>query len=322
MSKLGTVLKKVRRLATSSYLWRRLLLEVPPFSLVSWAYLSIRHSDYIWLNIFNKKAHQLFLKYPPEVNEAQKKAIEDLKNSGIAVFNFTDLFDKRELQELVRLSEKYIEEKKEFIEKTPQNKRTKYYVKGLFGDNPSVVLDNKLMCFVFEERILTIVNSYLNMFSRMQNLSLQYNIPVPGDSILSQNWHRDPEDKEMVKMFFYLRDVDSSNGPFSYVPGSHYRGPHRKAFGRKPFQGIYTKAGAVEEKLGDIIKEYMGKAGTILLCDTSGLHKGGHCTKNPRIILHAGYVTDASISRKKYTLNNKPEFSELSPAKKYALYLD
>ena len=139
----------------------------------------------------------------------------------------------------------------------------------------------------------------------------------------SQRWHRDPEDKIVVKMFLYLNDVDEKTGPFMYVRGSHHLGKYKNLFPTAPPAGSYPPLGSVEEKIskGDInIKT--GRAGTIIFCETSGLHKGGYATEKERLMFTAIYASKVATSPKVYKFpeNFDPLGLNLSRLASYAIF--
>ena len=37
------------------------------------------------------------------------------------------------------------------------------------------------------------------------------------------NFHRDPDDVKLTKIFFYLNDVSINNGPFQFIKTSHLK---------------------------------------------------------------------------------------------------
>jgi ectoine hydroxylase-related dioxygenase (phytanoyl-CoA dioxygenase family) len=128
-------------------------------------------------------------------------------------------------------------------------------------------------------------------------------VPIDSEAYLSQRWHRDPEDKKLVKVFMYINDVDEGTGPFTYVVGSQYGGKWRYLFPQRPPAGSYPIQGGVEKivKQSDI-KVCVAPAGTIIFCDTSGLHKGGFSTEKSRLMSMSCFVSSASRYPKNYTL--------------------
>jgi hypothetical protein len=131
------------------------------------------------------------------------------------------------------------------------------------------------------------------MFCRLTALDLWYNVATEGPDLYSQRWHRDPDDRVILKTFLYLRDVDEDNGPFCYIPGTHRAGPLRQKIGRLN----YPKPGVVERKFSPSRRQVCtGKAGTLVFCDTTGFHKGGHPKRGARLLFNAVYTSNASHS--------------------------
>lgn len=157
------------------------------------------------------------------------------------------------------------------------------------------------------------------MFSRLVAIDLWYNVAVDGPDEFSQRWHRDPEDRSIVKTFLYLRDVDETNGPFCYVPRTHKPRVFRPKIGRLN----YPDDGVIEKKFPPNLRQVCtGKAGTLIFCDTTGFHKGGHPTAGARLLFNAVYTSNASepISTGFRQFSLKGACSGLqSPAARYAI---
>jgi len=101
----------------------------------------------------------------------------------------------------------------------------------------------------------------------------------------SQLWHRDLEEKKMIKVFIYLNDVNENNGPFFYVKGSQPSGKSKISKFAPQYlpKGSYPDEATVKNTiLLDQIVCAKGKAGTIIFCDTAGLHKGGFVVEGER----------------------------------------
>lgn len=86
-------------------------------------------------------------------------------------------------------------------------------------------------------------------------------------------WHRDRYTKRQLKLIVYLSDVDENSGPFQFVKKSYTPGSKLKR--------IFTlkeKPGQLRFDDKDInfndVKNITGKKGTLLLADTTGLHRG------------------------------------------------
>jgi hypothetical protein len=93
-------------------------------------------------------------------------------------------------------------------------------------------------------------------------------------------WHRDMYNKKQIKFIIYLNDVEEDAGAFQYIPGSHKPLTKLRAFilgrGEYPGKTRYTDS---EIQQGEI-KTYTAKRGTLVVADTTGIHRGSPIT-NP-----------------------------------------
>ena len=85
-----------------------------------------------------------------------------------------------------------------------------------------------------------------------------------------------------VKVFIYLTDVSLDNGPHVYVPKSHLGLPLELSYDRR-----ITESEAVRFfEHGAVLQ---GDAGTIIIADTSGLHKAMTVKSGMRHILELDF---------------------------------
>lgn len=128
---------------------------------------------------------------------------------------------------------------------------------------------------------------------------LWYSIPNNSTQqrVWSQNWHRDPEDANVLKVMLFLRDVDSESGPFEYIAGSH------KAYYEycKPKSYLHPSMYACLE--GARVLSVECPAGTLVFANTSGLHRGGYTKSKPRLCCVWTYVPKESDCHVKFSLN-------------------
>ena len=87
--------------------------------------------------------------------------------------------------------------------------------------------------------------------------------------------------------------------------------------------GIYPDGAELEKRIAkDDIKICTGRAGTIVFCDTSGLHKGGFARASERVMFTAGYRTNGAVTpnRIRYPegYDMKRAAMKFSPASEYA----
>ena len=236
-----------------------------------------------------------------------------LKKNGIVIVN-NWLDNLEELQNYRRdIKTKYLNSIKRFLFEYWQSGET------LNFNNPFVNL-------ALSENVLAIVSNYLGCWPILHDYRLWETrlMKEKGIATWSQTWHRDPEDKKLLNIFIYLNDVeDYGTGPFQYIPGSHIEGPYWKVLPQVlPPTASYPGKENVEKLLGDKIISCYGKAGTVILADTSGLHRGGYSTTKPRLMFKALYTTTGNFG------NNKPRYklpaiipAELTKQQKFAIGL-
>ena len=94
----------------------------------------------------------------------------------------------------------------------------------------------------------------------------------------SHNWHRDPECAPCVKAMLFMRDVTEESGPFEYVVQSHNR------FAELSPPGRYADQSAVDVEVPTADKRrFLCEAGTVLIANTAGIHRGGYTQGRPRL---------------------------------------
>jgi phytanoyl-CoA dioxygenase PhyH len=147
-------------------------------------------------------------------------------------------------------------------------------------------------------RVLDVANAYLRMWAKLTYVDLWYTAPQPpgAERAASQLWHRDFDDKHLLKVFLYLVDVDEDAGPFEYVAGSQPGGRHREPRQWGPMQtGRFSEEEVANHVPTDEIKTFTAPRGTMIFCNTSGLHRGGFATAHPRALATATYCSPASL---------------------------
>lgn len=87
----------------------------------------------------------------------------------------------------------------------------------------------------------------------------------------TQLFHSDPDDFRILKFFIYLNDVNYSNGPFEYLVNSHLQ-PYVRFF--SPSEGFRLSQKQVKHLGFNKLVTCTGKAGTMLVADTVGIHRG------------------------------------------------
>jgi hypothetical protein len=266
-----------------------------------------------------------------ELNGAQRRALEALRTDGIAVLAFDDLFEAGLLSQLQDDIVRFIgrsEEKARGLGDRPASKGAvifrRFFMKSS-GTVPEFGLDSPSLRIAASDELLGIVNAYLGSRTRLYYLDNWFTPAYPGASgrIASQRWHRDPEDEHVVKLFVYLSDVGEDAGPFEYVRSSTGGGKYGELWRWGQDDRWYPPPEELEAAVDPEDRLVLvGPAGTIVLADTAGFHRGGFARNVPRVMCVATYLQpDADGKYADPRLSVSADGRELSPAVRAALGL-
>jgi len=318
--------KTLRRLQarTLGQLLRGGLVRVWPFSIFVHRHYRARLRPDRW-NDLNKRSIEVLRDHEPTLNPTQQTALSDLKADGIHVTTLDRLLNANGLlKELQDEAESLFQrpEVRSQIQQRISKDGIKWYVVRVFGFQPTLAVPPSLASLILDDRVLAIANSYLGVCSRVKYLDLWYNLPCDeaDPSVDSERWHRDNEDNQLIKLFLYLSDVDERSGPLSYIRGTQPGGRYGSLYPNNPPTGSFPPDGALERDLPDAeMYSCVGNAGTLLLYDACGFHRGGRTSNKPRIMLVATYASEAALDPLTYTLQNREQIEDLSVPGKYAI---
>ncbi len=290
--------------------------------------------DVNWRWVRNPASSRSFRKSPLKLNTLQERLVSELNATGVASCQFDELFQNPELwrslsahvsefsasaevQSVIRKRQQDFGEKQDFravehyiITKYPKDRK------------PLITVDNPLLNLHLNRLILDVVNSYLGMWSKLIYFDMWHTLPLDTDTrILSQRWHRDPEDRRKIRTFLYFSEVDTDAGAMEYLAGSQFGGPYGHVFEWKDPLGIpYPPDGEVERQIpASQLVILKGPPGTLFFCDTTGFHRGGTAKTRPRILATSAYVTPASLHRRRYEIDATVRDGPWSAPAKFAV---
>jgi hypothetical protein len=268
------------------------------------------------------------------LNAVQQQALDALRTEGVAIVSFSDLFgDSAFWSELEADMRSFVQETERELPGLSIDERkarfgTKWFLVRRFRakrGEPQLAIppDNPWLRLGIASELLDVVNAYRGQMMRLHDVDNWYTVPEGDetDRVLSQKWHRDGWEKHIVKVFTYFSDVDAGAGPLEYVRGSAEGGKYGSLWPWEeeevyPNQAEFTAA--VDEP--DCIT-LTGPPGTIVICDTSGFHRGGFAHSKPRILSYHTYLSDEGNQRhrRKFRVDWTVGDAELSEAAKYGL---
>jgi hypothetical protein len=272
-------------------------------------------TDLTWRYVANFRPWLEYQRTRSPMSNRNERLLRDLVRNGIlttsiaALLNNTCLFE--ELEAAVQAKEAELVGE---IQKTRANMVSsdgiKSYFLPLLGSQPILDPNNIFARFALHPHILNLVNGYFGMLTKLRYYNVWHNVVSQDSPRESQLWHRDPEDRAVLKVFVYLTDVDANCGPLSYAPGTHMYGNIKKA---APFT-LYNEGNAYvqrsdDEQIAAIIPKSKWitatvPKGTIVVVDTRGYHKGGYVREGDRILYTCAFTSKGSVFRETWKRQN------------------
>ena len=251
----------------------------------------------------NRTSRRLFAHEQPELDEVQQRIVSEVGAQGFSVLPFGELFRDAELwRDLEAQRDRFVEETETELSAGGENVRVrqgKEFVIRLHSYGVDVGLDDPWFRATTSRRMLDVTNAYLRMWSKLEYLDVWYSVPQPAaaERVSSQRWHRDYNDKHLLKAFLYLVDVNEEMGPFQYVPGSQPGGPYADAWAWSPLGQNYPTEEALEKRIpASAAHAFVAPKATLIFCNTAGFHRGGFSTTNPRVLATVTYSSPASLA--------------------------
>lgn len=136
------------------------------------------------------------------------------------------------------------------------------------------------------DRILNILEVYMQAPVACQGVNLRRDV-VDGQQIGTRFWHRDGEDRHVIKIIIYLTDVGENDGPFEYIPKS--QSPSYKQFKAVNYQiSNHDMAQVVPPEQWHACT---GKAGTVIFTDTAKVFHHGRVPQTERVAVFFAYTS-------------------------------
>jgi hypothetical protein len=141
------------------------------------------------------------------------------------------------------------------------------------------------------DRLLDIAEAYIGLRPAYDGVCLNYTV-ADGREISTRKWHRDWEDRRMLKACIYLHDVDGGGGPFEII-----RRPDTMQSDADGFVYDLADDARLQRWLGGDLERYKlsceGRAGTVIFMDTARFfHRGKPATTSDRAALFYSYFAD------------------------------
>lgn len=200
-----------------------------------------------------------------------KFIINEIQNNGIYVYK--NFVSDNQIKVLKSNFEKLLKQKK-YVWSDNQNSDNR-----IFGID---ILDPIFSDVFIDDCLNEIYSKYISSTKRY-SFVMANRLEFKKNNLGSGGgWHRDTFFSKQLKFILYLSDVGDDNGPFEYLPKSHYKSHKLKDIISR-FQQKNIRRYA--DKNFNKVKKIIGKAGDLIIVDTSGIHRGSPIQNGLRFAL-------------------------------------
>ncbi len=278
----------------------------------------------------NRSARRLLAHDRPALDAVQQDVVELLRKEGYASLSFAELVSEEAWRRIDEAGERFISDTESALareaagETDPALRRRqgKEFVVRKYAYDVTLPRDDPWLELGLNTRLLDVANTYLDMWSKLEYVDVWYTPPADEpERRSSQRWHRDYNDRHLLKAFLYLVDVDEDTGPFEYVPRSAPGGELDHLWPWRPLGENYPPDDEFAAKTAERAVTFTGPKGTIIFCNTSGFHRGGFARTKPRVLATVTWSSPASLAsltERNFALADGSA-NGLAPAQRYAL---
>jgi hypothetical protein len=276
----------------------------------------------------NRSARRHYSHEPPVLDELQQGVLDQLRREGYATLPFSELAPElwRQLEQeaarFVAETETELAREREGSESALRRREGKEFLVRKYAYDVELSLDDPWLRLGLNTRMLDIANAYLGMWAKLEYVDVWYTPPVEDpERRSSQRWHRDFNDRHLLKAFLYLVDVDDETGPFEYVPRTAPGNELDHLWPWRPLGDNYPPEQELAEKIADRTVSFTAPKGTIIFCNTCGFHRGGFATGKARALATVTYSSPASLAsltERNFSIPSDGS-NGLDPAQRYSL---
>jgi len=235
-----------------------------------------------------------------EENEL-KLLLEIKKNGYVVIPNF---FDPEQCQNCIDDIDMMVKKNEKFVQKQED---LRIFGAEELSENVKTFFDNPLLIKLAESYNAVPTCCAFTLAGRIESTGNEEEFGSGGP------WHRDSYFRQF-KSLLYLNDVNENNGPFQLIHQSHMtKEEDRKTANLEHMQSSFLQetVDKITHANPDRLKSLTGKAGTLVLVDTSIIHRGIPLKKGVRYAL-----TNYFFERSQINSNLIEHFSPLvSPEK-------
>ena len=230
-----------------------------------------------WLDANHELAKRHFARCLPRVAENDQAIIDGLKTNGVFVTS------------LERLG---IPGTDDFLEKADALGHQHQPIQRSFQAGADAIMGHpEIYKWGLNNRLLDIAENYLGLRVGYDGINI-YFTKADGRETGARCWHRDSEDRQMLKIAVYMHDVDVEGGPFQVL---QRRIPEYDLSASGLFPVLTQRE--LEDALPDFdmardVLTCIGRRGTVVFSDTASFyHRGMPAITHDRYAIFFNYVS-------------------------------
>ena len=259
----------------------------------------------MWRYVFNGAAWRHHRTHPPALNPTAERLLRGLCEDGVARTSLQELTGDEHLLGRLQAYAYELESgqnsppRRTGVDALPTSPGRPFLIEMLDSNRPLVDPRGLLAQFATQTQLKGLVDTYFGLTSKISDINIWRNIPGNNNGgAATQLWHRDlAEDRYLVKAFLYLEPVAIENGPFVFARGTHLLSSSDSPRGGTVHDGInYRVIDADRSATLDQQAEICtGPAGSLVLADVRGYHRGGLTSSRSRFLLQIRYTSATAL---------------------------
>lgn len=248
----------------------------------------------------------------------EEKIVDELYENGYSIINIKDIFGGEYNNYYEKVSELLNEMKDKVLGDSLMPKDHRKYLYNITEHLSSKINTNDeyfkaMLELQTHPLFINIAKKYLesnDVFAYNNICAINYNYGHKFNKrIESQNWHRDPGSRRILKCFIFLNKTNKFNGAFEFIPKSHYSSKNQilKEYDHGDYKSFYPFG---KDNLSHELKRNKDwidfskhkkiiecNEGDIMFVDTSGFHRAGVVDKNKyRMYSHVLFISQKNLN--------------------------
>jgi hypothetical protein len=204
----------------------------------------------------------------PKLDGLDARIVEGLENRGLFVTSLEELalpHHDRLVADGVKLAELF----------APQARRRAAAGEPFLIVPPAWIVEHSPLLYRWglQDRLLNIAEAYIGLPPAYDGVTVNYTV-ADGREVSTRMWHRDWEDRRMLKVAIYLHGVDAAGGPFQIITRQDTSQSDANGY-RYQLAKDADLAALLGPSFADDIVSCEGRRGTVIFNDTARFfHRG------------------------------------------------